>query len=390
MLLRLRDEDQITITSPSWVGFGEQETCVFSVAKKTRGSDGLLLWDSDRTYFYEAGPTGWIEIERPTPSFQRGFLIFEPGESIPLYWTTRPLGNWFDEWRLQRWNPRAKLLEAAQPKDLKALKRYIGLSVVMARLDFAAGVQAKLSGRDSGVVKPDSTDMITSIAVETRGSIPVLSDLLGEPLLQDINKPMADFSPHKASDAALAMALLDVNAQFRQYDRAVFSRRKGGPILGAIGGPSLNAFNNQALQNGIEIARELTRRYPQAADGWWVLAKMAEWAIHKRQGVKRVLGDPTNGLMPNPSKEGMRALERFFELKGWAGKSQYARALPFDPDGRFATEREYWDHRYTHELYARLRDKTIDPEALGKHFGTRPNATDALAIASPELSSFRP
>lgn len=384
----MKDEEVSISGSYDGVGIGGAERCVLLVDKRKPDSSGKMVWDQSRTYIYEATPGGWAVTERAGTLVLGAFAVFESDHPLPLLWNAGSGGDWFADWHLRRWNPQTKNVEPAQAKDPQALKRYVGLTVVMAQIDFPAGVQGKRSAWEGGERLPHPYFVTAQIGVHA--SLRSLSDLLGEPLLQDISQPMADFSPEKASDAALAMALLAVNAQFRQYDRAVFSRRKGGPILGAIGGPSLNAFNNQALQNGIEIARELTRRYPQAADGWWVLAKMAEWAIHKRQGVKRVLGDPTNGLMRNPSEEGMRALEKFFELKGWAGKSQYARALPFDPDGRFATEREYWDHRYTHELYARLRDKTIDPEALGKHFGTRPNATDALALASPELSSFRP
>lgn len=341
-----------------------------------------------RTYFYEATSSGWLVTQQEGFFDLSGFLVFEPDEPIPLLWTARNEGGWFRNFRLQRWNPEKKTIEPAQPKDLKALKRYVGLAVVMDILRFPAGIHGERSGYVGGKRLPYPYTLLSGLRVHLE-DLDALSDLLGEPLLKDINSPFGEFNPQKASDAVLALALDRINGRLKRYDDAIFARRKGGPVLGVIFGPGLEVFNDTGVRNTIDIASELTRRYPQIPEGWWLLAKMAEWALHRGMDKNWMGWDGTHGLMPDPSKAGIAAIEKYLELREWAGRVVLTEELR-GPENNYQHTDKYWDHRRANELLERLRTKRIDKEALGKSFSARPSLTDGLARTSPELQAYRP
>lgn len=390
VLLELEKEKKLFVYDYHGVGLGGSNSCVF-VAKGYKLDpviERLMLVDSSHVYFYEETSTGWRVTTQAHPYDLTGFLIFEPDVSIPLLWTTGNEGGWFLNFRLQRWNPEKKTIEPAQPKDLKALKRYVGLAVVMDILRFPAGIHGERSGYVGGKRLPYPYTLLSGLRVHLE-DLDALSDLLGEPLLKDINSPFGEFNPQKASDAVLALSLDRINGRLKRYDDAIFARRKGGPVLGAIFGPSLEVFNDTGVRNAIDIASELTRRYPQIPEGWWLLAKMAEWALHRGMGKNWMGWDGTHGLMPDPSKAGIAAIEKYLELREWAGRVVLTEELR-GPENNYQHTDKYWDHRRANELLERLRTKRIDKEALGKSFSARPSLTDGLARTSPELQAYRP
>ena len=387
VLPELEKEEKRYVRHYLGVGLGESASCVFVARdyKPHPTNERLKLIDNSHVYFYEARPTGWQVTEQPYIYDLEGFVVFEPGDPIPLLWTKGNEGGWFRGFRLQRWNPEKKTLEAAQPKDLVALKRYVGLAVVMSILRFPAGIHGERSPYVGGKDLPYPYTLLGHFhaKIEDRKS---LSDLLGEPLLGDINKPFEEFAPRTASDAALALALNKINRQLKEYDDAIFGRRKVGPILGALYGSSLDVFNGTGVQNAVAIASELTRRYPQIPEGWFLLAKMAEWAMHLGMGENWLGRDHPDGLMPDPAKAGIAALEKYLELRGWTEQQVFPKRA------RHSTlYDDSWLYRRVTELLERLRTQQIDREALGKSFtAPYPTLTDDLARTSPELQAYRP
>lgn len=363
------------------VGLNKNGWCIFAVEDYIPNVGRLP--GINRTYFYEATAFGWVVAAQEKLFNLSGFLVFEPNIPFPLLVNTRKSGAHIYPWEYKRWNPESKSLESAQPADERALKRYLGLAVVMYRLQFPLGVDG--DRRPEFGAHPGNVVMNLAVS-EVRDH---LDDWLGEPILQNVNKPFGEFNLQKASDAVLALALDKVNDQLKQYDDAIFSRRKGGPILGALHGPSLDAFTDAGVRNGIAIADELIRRYPQIPGGWWLRAKMAEWALHKGMDKNWLGRDRTHGLMPDPGKAGIAALDKYLELRGWAGRDVLTEELR-GPEQSYQHTDKYWDHRRATELRERLRTERIDKEALGKSFSMRPSLTDGLVRASPELRAFKP
>lgn len=379
-----RDFFQITFHE---IGVGGPEWCVFFVQKKNVDPRGGRRVDETVSWVYEASPNGWKISERQGNYDRRAFLVFEPNISLPLLVITRDdRGNAIYPWKYERWNPQTKQLESARPASEPELKRYVGQAVVMYVLNFPLNEQAVRRLKWNSHPPRILQRILQNVG---EGSDGHLRDLLGEPLLVDINKPMGDFDLRRASDFALALAIDSIDDKFDRYNRALGARVKGGPILGALHGGSLRVFNDTGVLNGIAIANEFIRRYPQVPEAWWLRAKMAEWAIHRGLGKKWYGYDNTQGLIPDPRKTAVESLQRVIELRGWAGRKGLDRPYPFQPEGLFESKDEYWDHRVLLELLERVRSGRIDIEELGKwHWGLR--MTDGLVRASPEMEKFKP